>query len=55
MVLAWVIIILLITAPLWIWALYLLFLAKLEELGSPSVTKLDPGKYAEMAEFLNNL
>ncbi len=32
MVLAWVIIILLITAPLWIWALYLLFLAKLEEL-----------------------
>ena len=29
--------------------------AKLEELGAPSVTKLDPEKYPEMLNFLNTL
>lgn len=29
--------------------------AKLNELGSPSVTKLDPAKYGEMLSFLNSL
>lgn len=29
--------------------------AKLNELGSPSVTKLDPAKYGEMLKFLNSL
>lgn len=29
--------------------------AKLDELGAPSVTKLDPSKYEEMHNFLNNL
>lgn len=29
--------------------------AKLEELGAPSVTKLDPSKYEEMYNFLINL
>lgn len=29
--------------------------AKLNELGSPSVTKLDPAKYGEMLNFLNSL
>jgi uncharacterized protein YkwD len=29
--------------------------AKLNSLGAPSVTKLDPAKYAEMLTFLNNL
>lgn len=28
---------------------------KLNELGAPSVTKLDPSKYQEMYDFLNNL
>lgn len=28
---------------------------KLTELGAPSVTKLDPAKYDEMLDFLNNL
>lgn len=29
--------------------------AKLDELGAPSVTKLDPSKYEEMHKFLNSL
>ena len=29
--------------------------AKLDELGAPSVTKLDPEKYPEMLNFLNSL
>lgn len=29
--------------------------AKLDELGAPSVTKLDPSKYEEMHNFLNSL
>lgn len=29
--------------------------AKLNELGAPSVTKLDPAKYGEMLSFLNDL
>ena len=29
--------------------------AKLDELGAPSVTKLDPSKYEEMYNFLNSL
>lgn len=29
--------------------------AKLNELGSPSVTKLNPAKYGEMLNFLNSL
>ena len=28
---------------------------KLDELGAPSVTKLDPAKYKEMLDFLNTL
>lgn len=28
---------------------------KLEELGAPSVTKLDPAKYSDMLNFLNSL
>lgn len=28
---------------------------KLEELGAPSVTKLDPAKYSDMLDFLNSL
>lgn len=28
---------------------------KLDELGAPSVTKLDPAKYQEMLDFLNTL